>query len=160
MVFWAVFFAISILVAQNGSDSKPIPMGEVFFVSSQKELNTSLKQEGQLRGLAISVNYYQKSSEETKTRIEGLVERKLSMRNRPVFIYGQPFNNDLAKKLLVEESGSGCTPTVWAGVVPGELDGKPSTVKMCGADDRKRKDKQLREQILGYWELTKARLKA
>jgi len=124
---------------------------DIFFVSSENELTSALNQKDTLKGLAVSVNFYNNTTPEKQGKIDILVKHIISLKLRPVFLYGQPFDRELAKRLLVDEDGSGCTPTVWAGIFP-KNDGP---VHMCGADDNPRDELGFRKWISSHWKKTK-----
>lgn len=155
---------ITALILISFSNSSILASKEdIHFISSKVELHHAvlhtLEKKDSLQGIAISINFYRNSDSRVKSDIEGLIMH-VRFSSKPIFLYGQPFNNKLAKRLLVEEDGSGCRPTVWAGVFQSRLNGRLSTVKVCGADDVHRGEQQLRKQILEYWEFTKVTLRA
>lgn len=127
---------------------------EISFIASEEELDIAIA-DSNLRGIAISVNFYNISSHETQFKIHDLVYRVVAFKNRPVFLYGQPFDRKLANMLLRVgddvEDGSGCTPTAWAGIFPQEQD----VGKMCGADDKPRSEENFRKWIIDFWDSSK-----
>ena len=74
--------------------------GEIFFISSEAELRQPANDRD---GLAIYLPFYEKAPKSTQRVIELVVAQELAMVNRPVFVYGEPFNHTLAKKLLKQE---------------------------------------------------------
>lgn len=144
-------FSTSLAATKKSSNSTGKVANEVFFVASRKELGVALKQKDMLRGLAVSVSFYKTTSPTTQKEIDELVRDIISLKLRPIFLYGQPFDQKLANKLLVVgnevEDGSGCTPTAWAGIFPK----KQSAGKMCGADNKPRNEHNFRKWILSYW---------
>src|SRR3989344_876023 len=76
---------------------------------------------------------------------------------RPVFVYGEPFNHTLAKKLLKDEDGSGCSPTRYAGVfLYMTKENKLGPIVMCaGGPDRS--DATVRKLMEEQWADVKVR---
>ena len=128
---------------------------DIIFVSTKKELADASAQMHTLKGLAVNIRFDKRSDGKTQKEVSPLIEPVISMKLRPVFLYGQPFDNELAKRLLVTngkfEDGSGCTPTAWAAIFPKPQD----TVKMCGADDNPRSEINFRKWISSDWKETK-----
>lgn len=128
---------------------------DVYFIASVEELNLALQQKDVLRGLAISGTFYQGLTATEQKRVEELVQNTLSRKYRPVFIYGQGLDVGLAKKLLNKDV-SGCTPSIFGGIMPTErADRSETVINMCGADDKERSEEWLRNFISKYWKETK-----
>lgn len=125
---------------------------DVYFVANNNELDAALQQKDNLKGLAISGIFYAGLSTEKKQEVQQLIKHLLTLNLRPVFVYGQPLNADLVKKLLKDEDGSGCKPLFFAGVFPTKRpDGSNSMIRMCGADDKNRSEEWLRNYITKFW---------
>ncbi len=120
---------------------------DIYFVSSKYELETAVRQKDALKGLAISINFYRNTAVENQEETEGLVLYVAARKMRPIFVYGQPFDNALAAKLLIDNDGSNCTPTAYAGIFP--KDGRPGT--MCGAADQPFDEAWIRNWISSNW---------
>lgn len=138
-----VFVAVFVLA----SSIPALAEEEIFFISSENELATAVEQRDELKGLAVSVNFYNSMTSKKRGEIDALVKYTISLKLRPVFLYGQPFDRVLAQRLLVDEDGSGCRPTAWAGVFP-KID---DVGEMCGADDSPRDEARFRSWISSYW---------
>lgn len=139
-------------VDNNGVATEKV--SEISFIASEKELNIAVANTN-INGIAISVSFYNTAPFETKFEIHDLVYRVVAFKYRPVFLYGQPFDRELANKLLrvgnEVEDGSGCTPTAWAGILPKEQD----VGKMCGADDKPRNEENFRKWLISFWDDSK-----
>jgi len=125
---------------------------DIFFISSENELTTALEQKDTLKGLAVSINFYNSTTLENQGKMDGLVIHIISLVLRPVYLYGQPFDRELAQRLLVSEDGSNCMPTAFAGIFPREDN---RVLRMCGADDNPRDEARFREWISSYWKNAK-----
>lgn len=128
--------------------------GDIYFIASETELWYLANDRD---GLAISLLFYEKASKSTQRVIELVVARELAMVNSPVFVYGQPFNHALAKKLLREEDGSGCGQTLYAGVFfYMSKESEPASVTMCsGGPDKS--DATVRKLMEKQWADVKVR---
>lgn len=128
---------------------------EISFVASKKELSKAENADN-LRGIAISIKFYRNAPADIQKRVDVLVSNLISLKFHPVFLYGQPFEPELAKRLLITNSsfdGSNCQPTAWAGILPKDND----VGTMCGADDKPRNEKKFRRWITEFWNNAKKR---
>ena len=159
-IFVTIFilgFVLAFYLPQSFASNSDNGVGEIFFVSSIEELAKAENYGDKLKGLAISVQFYnQLDGEFLKKKIERLVAYIISLKFRPVCVYGQPFDREVAKKLLSDEDGSNCTPTAFAGIFPTIYldDNSTTTIEMCTADSNLT-EKQYRRRILRSWQLTK-----
>lgn len=118
----------------------------LFFVSSESELMIALEQRDALKGLAVSVNFYHSATFENQEKLAELIRHIISLELRPVYLYGQPFDRELAQKLLMDEDSPTCTPTAFIGVFPR----KDDQGSMCGANNNLT-EVEFREWISFQW---------
>ena len=144
------FLLLSCGSSENNAKNKTAETSEIFFVSSEEELRRA-SDSTDLKGLAISVSFYNTATVEVQREIEDLVSSIIVLKYRPVFLYGQPFDKELSNKILrvgnKVEDGSGCTPTAWAGIFPQEQD----VGKICGADSKPRSEESFRKWLTDDW---------
>jgi len=167
--FWQGFLEKPIPVSEKSGTrvyhSIVIGASDISFVASDEELD-ALAVRTDLRGIAVSLAFYKATTSSRRAQIVSLIQHLVALRSRPIYLYGQPFDRDLAAWLLVDEKtgykekGEGCTPTAWAAIYPGvKLDGTNSTTKMCGADDDPRNEEKFRSWISAEWKDTVSFLK-
>src|SRR3989344_7125695 len=105
--------------------------GELHYITSESDVWLPRDHDG----LTVYLPFYEKVSRDAQRVIEMLVAYELSIRGGPVFVYGEPFNHVLAKKLLKDEDGIGCRPAAYAGLFQFvTAEGKLAKINMCGAD--------------------------
>lgn len=132
---------------------------EILFISSYEELGSVLVKFAkgeEIRGLAISANFYNQANQGTRNSIDSFVAFIISLQFRPVFVYGQPLDAGLAEKLLGREV-LGCEPLVIAGVFPSiEIkSGVSDVVNTCVACDKILSEEDFRKMITNHWQRMK-----
>ncbi|OGF62209.1 hypothetical protein A2926_00125 [Candidatus Giovannonibacteria bacterium RIFCSPLOWO2_01_FULL_44_40] len=135
---------------------------EITFIASNAELQFALDVQQELRGLAVSSDFYATATNDTKEKIDELAKFLLNQGLRPVFIYGYNIDSAVLDKLFGSRGETSCRPLVMVGVFPtlylsGVLDG--ATVEMCGGDESIRSEEWFRNWIFEYWRETKEDLK-
>lgn len=158
-----VFLALVFLFGECASFSSSLMPSEkhkeILFISSYEELGGVLvkfaKYE-EIRGLAVSANFYNQAGQGTRNSIDSLIAFMLSLKFRPVFVYGQPLDVGLVEKLLGRKV-SGCEPLVIAGIFPSiEIkNGTPDVVNTCIACDKILSEGDFRELITNHWQRMK-----
>lgn len=132
---------------------------DIFFVATEDELNTALRQKAALRGLALSYAFYSGLTDKKKKEVKELIQHIKDVHYRPIFIYGQPLNEVATKELLGKDT-SGCNPPFFGGILPTKRgDNSEALINMCGADSKQRSEEWLRNYINNYWKETKEDLK-
>lgn len=140
---------------------------EIIFVSSEEELQSALNNPDAFKALAISGDFYRKSSLQTQQSLEALARYVLDSNSlRPVFLYGHNLNvSDLDPPMLQRifgdwEPKTNCVPLALVGIFPtiriADLSG--ATVHMCGSVEGLHTEKWFRQWILGLWLKEKADL--
>ncbi|KKT29218.1 hypothetical protein A3G55_02585 [Candidatus Giovannonibacteria bacterium RIFCSPLOWO2_12_FULL_44_25] len=144
--------------------------GEITFIASNAELQLALEKRLELKGLAVSSDFYAVIENGGKEKIDELAKFLLDKALRPVFIYGYKIDASVLYKWFGSHGEFGCKPLVMAGIFPtlllnlllngNFLQGlQGATVEMCGGDEPVRSEEWLRNWVAESWRATKEDLK-
>jgi hypothetical protein len=135
---------------------------EILFIASEEELQLALNNPDDFKALAISGDFYRKSSPHTQRRLEAVARYILGSNTlRPVFLYGLNLNSpdldpSMIKRIfgdLYADTDKDCKSPALAGIFLTFRirDVVGATVKICGSVDGEFSEEEFRSWITNYW---------
>ncbi|KKT29337.1 hypothetical protein A3G55_00080 [Candidatus Giovannonibacteria bacterium RIFCSPLOWO2_12_FULL_44_25] len=126
---------------------------DISFVASFDELQNAVSKKDGIRGLAVSMKFYDASDQTVRGQIKDLITNVKKLSHRPIYIYGQPLESEQVNALLGSSNlVGGCKPMFFGGIWPTKhADGSEAVVDMCGADDKSRTEEWLKNFISNDW---------